>query len=78
MDTRLMTGPELVAATGRHRYSKQAEWFKTTFGIDVVRNDDGHIVMTWSTFDALIKKKAGITESVTYGAEMPHIDLCFD
>lgn len=71
-DTRLMSRADLVEITGKTRYSKQAEWFKNRFGIDVTRRDDGSIVIAWATFLALDAKKAGI---VTGGAR-PKVEVC--
>ena len=60
MSTRLMTPTDLEAVTGMKRYTKQADWFKRQFGIDVLRRADGSIVMTWATYEALAAGKAGI------------------
>lgn len=62
-DTRLMSRADLVEITGKTRYSKQAEWFKDRFGIDVTRRGDGSIVIAWATFLALDAKKAGIAQT---------------
>lgn len=59
-DNRLMTPGELEQITGFKRYSKQAQWFKRMFGVDVVSRDDRSIVMTWATYEALSAKKAGV------------------
>ena len=56
----LMTPEDLARVTGKKRYSKQAEWFKQTFGVDVVRCGDGSIVMTWATFQGLQDRRAGL------------------
>jgi hypothetical protein len=55
-----MSEEELVRITGKRRHSKQAEWFKAQFGIDVVRAGDGKLIVTWATFEALNAKKNGI------------------
>jgi hypothetical protein len=60
MSDRLMTAAELERVTGKKRYSKQADWFKDQFGIDVVRCGDGTLVVTWATFQALQDRRAGI------------------
>jgi hypothetical protein len=60
MSDRLMTLTELERVTGKKRYSKQVEWFKTQFGINVVRCGDGSPVVTWATFEALQAKRAGL------------------
>lgn len=75
-DNRLMTRADLVELTGKTRYSKQAEWFKQRFGLDVNRRDDGSIVIAWATFLALDAKKAGIAMP---GAPVKKdFELCFD
>ncbi|MCA8411583.1 DUF4224 domain-containing protein [Burkholderia multivorans] len=60
MSERLMNEADLVRVTGKKRYGKQAEWFKTTFGIEVVTAANGAVIMTWSTFESLQAKKAGL------------------
>jgi len=50
---RLLSPEDLIRVTGKKRYSKQAEWFKATFGIDVVTAANGAVIMTWSTFESL-------------------------
>lgn len=74
MNDRMMTSEQLVEITGKRRFSKQAEWFKTNYGIDAVRRDDGSVVMMWATFEALNARKAGL------GATMakPKVELCYD
>jgi hypothetical protein len=64
-DNRLMTHADLVELTGWTRYSKQAEWFKQTFGLNVNRRDDGSIAIAWATFLALDAKKAGVASGST-------------
>ena len=61
MSDRLMTLAEIERVTGKKRYSKQAAWFREQFGVSVVRCGDGSPVVTWSTFEALQAKKAGLT-----------------
>lgn len=63
MSDRLMTAEDLHRVTGKKRYSKQVEWFKEQFGINVVRCSDGSPVMTWATFEALQAKKAGLASA---------------
>jgi hypothetical protein len=46
--------------TGKKRYTKQVEWFREQFGINVVRCGDGSPVVTWATFEALQAKRAGL------------------
>ncbi|VWB69713.1 DUF4224 domain-containing protein [Burkholderia lata] len=60
MSERLMNEVDLVRVTGKKRYGKQADWFKSTFGIDVVTAANGAVIMTWSTFESLQAKKAGL------------------
>ena len=56
-----MTAEDLARVTGKKRYGKQVEWFREQFGVSVVRCGDGSPVVTWSTFEALQAKKAGLT-----------------
>ena len=74
MNDRMMTGEQLVEITGKRRFSKQAEWFKSNYGIDVVRRDDGSVVMMWATFEALNARKAGLGAV----AAKPKVELCYD
>jgi hypothetical protein len=67
-----MSRADLVEITGKTRYSKQAEWFKDRFGIDVTCRGDGSIVMMWETFAALNAKKAGVAA----GSARPKVELC--
>lgn len=73
-ETRLMSQADLVQITGRARYTKQAEWFKREFGVDVPRRDDHSVVMTWATYEALSAKKAGLST----GAAPRAVELCYD
>ena len=58
--------------------SKQQEtvdWFKKKFGVTVIQRDDRSIVMTWSTYEALTAREAGLAT----GSNAPAIvELCFD
>lgn len=74
MNSPLMTAAQLVEITGKRRFSKQAEWFKANYDVDVVRRDDGSVVMMWTTFDALNARKAGLGASTA----KPTVELCFD
>lgn len=60
MDSRLLSDDDLVQITGKKRCSIQVAWFKKQFGIDVVTRANGHIIMTWATFEALLAQKAGL------------------
>ncbi|MEB2511270.1 DUF4224 domain-containing protein [Burkholderia multivorans] len=71
MSERLMNADDLVRVTGKKRYSKQAEWFKATFGIEVVTAANGAVIMTWSTFESLQAKKAGLAGDVAGTRERP-------
>jgi hypothetical protein len=75
MTNRLMSPVDLVAITGKRRYSKQAEWFKDQFGITVTQRDDRSVVMTWATYEALSAKKAGLAP---IGSSSQPVELCFD
>ncbi|MDR6383990.1 DUF4224 domain-containing protein [Paraburkholderia caribensis] len=54
-----MSDDDLRDVTGKKRHSKQAEWFRHQFGIEVPKRHDGSIVITWATFEALQNKKVG-------------------
>lgn len=72
----LMTPIDLERITGKKRYSKQAEWFKRQFGVDLPRRDDHSIVLTWATYEALSAKKVGVGVAGIPAA--PRVELCFD
>lgn len=74
MSERLMDAADLERLTGKKRYSKQAEWFKSNFGVEVVRCADGSIIMTWTQFDALMARKAGTAP----GGSSSTVELCYD
>lgn len=74
MNNPMMTSEQLVEITGKRRFSKQAEWFKANYSIDVVRRDDGSVVMLWSTFEALNARKVGLGST----AAKPKVELCYD
>lgn len=57
MNERLLSPEDLVRITSARRYSKQRRWFKQQFGIDVVCNGRGEVIMLWSVFDALVLEK---------------------
>lgn len=61
MSDRLMTAEDLEQVTGFVRYSKQVEWFRRELGVKVARRSDGCPVVTWDTFIAIQKKRAGVT-----------------
>lgn len=63
MTDRLMSAEDLARVTGKKRYGKQVEWFRSQFGINVVRCGDGSPVVTWATFEALQAKKAGLASA---------------
>ncbi|PRG40433.1 DUF4224 domain-containing protein [Burkholderia multivorans] len=63
MSERLMDAADLVRLTGLKRYSKQAEWFKAQFGVEVPRRADGSIALTWETFRVLTEAKLGLRKS---------------
>lgn len=71
MSERLMNEADLVRVTGKKRYGKQAEWFKAMFGIDVVTAATGAVIMTWSTFESLQAKKAGLAGDAPGTRERP-------
>jgi hypothetical protein len=65
MSDRLMSAEDLVRVTGKKTSNKQAEWFKSEFGVRVVRCGDGSLIMTWSTFEGLLHKRAGLSSENT-------------
>ncbi|CAD9226723.1 conserved hypothetical protein [Burkholderia cenocepacia] len=71
MSDRLLSPDDLIRVTGMKRYRKQAEWFKATFGIDVVTAANGAVIMTWSTFESLQAKKAGLVGDAPGTRERP-------
>lgn len=64
MDSRLLSDDDLVQITGKTRYSKQVEWFKREFSVDVVRRSTGQIIITWAAFEALQAKRVGLLASL--------------
>jgi hypothetical protein len=68
MNTRLMSEKDLEEVTRKKRSAAQAAWFKREFNIEVVRRGDGTIVLTWSTFEALQARKAGLTSAAPASA----------
>lgn len=76
MSERLMEAADLERVTGKKRYSKQAEWFKTEFGVDVPRRDDHSVVMTWAAYEALCLRKMGLTSTSAPGPAI--VELCYD
>ncbi|TCK87312.1 DUF4224 domain-containing protein [Paraburkholderia sp. BL9I2N2] len=56
-----MTTEDLESVTGFVRYSKQVDWFKRELRVSVARRSDGSPVITWETFNAIQKKRAGVT-----------------
>jgi len=60
MNNRLLTPDELKEITGLTRYSKQVEWFKNAFGVDIVCSIDGRPIVTWMHFEALLARRAGL------------------
>ncbi|MEX3629648.1 MAG: DUF4224 domain-containing protein [Burkholderia sp.] len=76
MSTGLMTHADLVQVTGMKRHSKQAEWFKREFGVDVPRRDDHSISLMWETYQALNAKKVGLAPAAPGRGE--RVELCYD
>lgn len=60
MDNRLMSEQDLRDVTGLKRKSLQMEWFKRNFGVTPVQRADGRIIMSWSAFEGLQAKRAGV------------------
>ncbi|MDR5777373.1 MULTISPECIES: DUF4224 domain-containing protein [unclassified Caballeronia] len=57
MGDRLLTHADLAEVTGLLQRNKQADWFAENFAINVVRRNDGLVVMTWDTFELLLARK---------------------
>lgn len=60
MDNRLMSEQDLRDVTGFKRRSLQMEWFKRNFGVKPVQRADGRLIMSWSAFEGLQAKRAGV------------------
>lgn len=60
MDNRLMSEQDLRDVTGLKRKSLQMAWFKRNFGVVPVQRADGRIIMSWSAFEGLQAKRAGV------------------
>lgn len=75
MNDLLLSPSELIRITGATRYSKQRRWFKAQFGVDVVCNGRGEVIVTRAVFDALVLKKLGIARGLHPERE---VRLCFD
>lgn len=63
MDNRLMNEQDLRDVTGLKRHKLQMTWFERHFGVRPVQRADGRIIMTWSAFEALQAKRAGVLPS---------------
>lgn len=74
-DTRLLSADDLIEITGKTRYSKQAEWFKHQFGVDVARTASGKLIVTWAMFEAMQVKKGGLAAPADGKKDF---ELCFD
>lgn len=75
MDAHLMPPEVLLRITGAKRYSKQRQWFRDEFGVDVVCSSHGEVIMTWTAFDALMFRKWGIAVGEP---PKPDVQLCYD
>ncbi len=60
MDNRLMSEQDLRDVTGLKRHKLQVVWFQRHFGVTPVQRADGRIIMSWSAFEALQAKRAGV------------------
>ncbi|MCG5259792.1 DUF4224 domain-containing protein [Cupriavidus gilardii] len=69
MDNRLMSEQDLRDVTGLKRHKLQILWFQRQFGVTPVQRADGRIIMSWSAFEALQAKRAGV---------LPHADKAID
>lgn len=72
-DARLMSAEDLQHVTGKKRHSAQAAWFKLHFGLTPVQSADGRIILTWSAFEGLQAKRAGIGQPTNTGGERPQL-----
>jgi hypothetical protein len=77
VDARLLSPEDLIRVTGAKRYSKQRRWFKDQFGIEVPRRANGSVVMTWATFEGLLRKKHGLPLEPVPAPKRP-VQLHFD
>jgi hypothetical protein len=75
MDNRLMSEQDLRDVTGLKRRSLQAVWFQRHVGITPVQRADGRIIMTWSAFEALQAKRAGVLPGAARPARTPLIPI---
>lgn len=71
MDNRLMSEQDLRDVTGLKRKSLQMEWFRRNFGVTPVQRADGRIIMSWSAFEGLQAKRAGVLPTSGVGADRP-------
>ncbi|MEM5461416.1 DUF4224 domain-containing protein [Paraburkholderia phytofirmans] len=76
MNERLLSPEDLIRITSARRYSKQRRWFKQQFGIDVVCNGRGEVIMLWSAFDALVLREWNLTR--TSAPEPKDVELFYD
>lgn len=60
MDNRLMSEQDLKDVTGLKRHSLQVRWFVKHFGVTPVQRADGRIIMSWSAFEGMQAKRAGV------------------
>ncbi|KWO62647.1 DUF4224 domain-containing protein [Burkholderia territorii] len=73
MNNRLLSEQDLIDVTGKKRHSAQVAWFKLHFGLTPVTRADGRIIITWSAFEGLQAKRAGIGLPASGSGERPQL-----
>lgn len=68
-----MSEQDLIDVTGKKRRRAQVAWFERHFGLTPVTRADGQIIITWSAFEGLQAKRAGIGLPGTGGGERPKL-----
>lgn len=71
----LMSKQDLQDVTGLKRPKLQARWFQKHFGIHPVQRADGHIILTWSAFEALQARRVEILSGNAPPARTPLIPV---
>ncbi len=75
MDNRLMSEQDLRDVTGLKRHSLQVRWFVQHFGVTPVQRADGRIIMSWSAFEGLQAKRAGVLPGAPTTARAPLVPI---
>ena len=75
MDNRLLSEQDLKDVTGLKRHSLQIRWFEQHFGVKPVQRADGRIIMSWSAFEGLQAKRAGVLPGATTSTRAPLVPI---